>query len=136
MIKKIKSLNIKKWFSKGDEDYAMQLPEEEKADFLLKLNDDEIGILKCENGIWEFQYSQHFLKNRDKFKTIVGFPELDHIYTSETLWPFFRVRIPGLKQPKIQEILEEEKIDKENEVALLKRFGNNTLANPYHLFVL
>jgi len=41
--------------------------------------------------------------------------------------------IPGLKQPKIQEILEEENIDKNDEVALLYRFGRRTTSNPYIL---
>ena len=44
-------------------------------------------------------------------------------------------RIPGLKQPAIKEILEKESIDKENEAALLVRFGRKTIANPYELYL-
>lgn len=49
----------------------------------------------------------------------------DKTYKSEELWPFFRIRIPGLEQPSVQEILERENIDKNDEVELLKRFGKN-----------
>jgi hypothetical protein len=54
-------------------------------------------------------------------------------YTSPTLWPFFRVRIPGLKQPAVREIILKENLDIENEAALLKRFGERTISNRYIL---
>lgn len=127
---------IKKWLSKSDEDYAMHLPTDEKVTFLLKLGDVEVGKLICQNGIWKFSYSYDFKNNADKYNSLVGFSDVNKTYESDTLWPFFRLRIPGLKQPKIQEILEFENIDKENEVALLKRFGKKTIANPYSLFTL
>ena len=69
----------------------------------------------------------------DIYNRIIGFPDLDKTYKSELLWPFFQVRIPGLKQPAIQEILKNEKIDEFNEVQLLKRFGKKIIANPYEL---
>lgn len=127
---------IKKWFSKSDEDYAMHLPENETASFVLSLKEIKIGILSCESGQWEFKYSDSFKDKKGEYKTIVGFPDVEKIYKTATLWPFFRLRIPGLKQPAIQEILEEEDIDKENEVELLKRFGKKTIANPYSLLLL
>jgi len=49
------------------------------------------------------------------------------------LWPFFGIRIPGLKQPAIQEILRNENIETDNDVELLKRFGQKTISNPYEL---
>ena len=60
-------------------------------------------------------------------------PDLDKVYKKETLWPFFLVRIPGLKQPAIKEIIEKENIDSQNEAALLKRFGKHSISNPYEL---
>ncbi|KAK6033622.1 hypothetical protein OSTOST_00220 [Ostertagia ostertagi] len=45
------------------------------------------------------------------------------------------IRIPGLKQPAIQEILKREKIDSGNDIELLKRFGQKTISNPYELMV-
>ena len=125
---------LRDWFSKGDEDLAMQLPENELAAFILKVDDIDIGELHCEDGEWVFEYTDEF-KSNEEYKRIIGFPKLDQKYTKKTLWPFFRIRIPGLKQPAVKEIIEDEGIDVENEVALLKRFGRETISNPYILEV-
>jgi HipA-like protein len=124
---------IKKWFGKGDEDIATHLPKEEKATFILTVDDFKMGILHCENGIWEFKYTDEFKKRSKEYTLIVGFPDIDKTYRSETLWPFFRIRIPGLKQASVQEVIKKEQIDQENEAALLKRFGRKTISNPYEL---
>ena len=123
------------WFSKGEDDLEMQvqLPVNEEAKFNLTVDDISIGTLYCNKGEWFFKYSNDFKKHSNEYNRIVGFPDLNKTYKNETLWPFFQIRIPGLKQPAIQEILEKEKIDKTNEVALLKRFGFKTISNPYQL---
>lgn len=123
------------WFSKNDEEYDMRvhLPENEKAKFFLIVDDIRVGVLQCESGEWYFKYTDDFKRHSDEYNRIVGFPDLDKTYKNKILWPFFQVRIPELKQPAIQEILEEENIDETNEVALLKRFGKKTIANPYEL---
>jgi HipA-like protein len=123
------------WFSKSEDDFEMQvqLPKDEEAKFILMVDNIRIGILYCEKGEWYFKYTDDFKTHSDEYNRITGFPDLNKTYKSDTLWPFFQIRIPGLKQPAIQEILEKEKIDKENEVALLKRFGKKTITNPYEL---
>lgn len=128
MIKKL----IKKWFSKEDEDSSGHLSEDELAKFILKVDNIEVGLLYCENGEWFFKYSEEFKKHLD-YNRIVGFPDLNKVYKSEELWPFFQIRIPGLKQPAIQEILKKENIDESDEVKLLKRFGRKSISNPYEL---
>ena len=125
-------LNFKKWFSKGDNELTIS-PKEETGTFILKVDDINLGILKHENGEWTFKYTQEFQNRSNEYNHIVGFPKLDKVYHSETLWPFFLIRIPGLKQPAVQEIIRKENIDKDNEVQLLKRFGLKTIANPYEL---
>ena len=125
---------IKSWFSKGEEDMATYLPSDENATFVLKISDIDVGILHCENGVWEFSYTDEFKNLHNKeYKNIAAFPQLEKTYKKETLWPFFRIRIPGLKQPSIKKIIEEENIDTSSEVALLKRFGQHTISNPYEL---
>lgn len=122
------------WFSKDDEfDIQVHLPKDEEAKFILQVDGIRIGILYCEKGSWFFKYADDFKEHAEEYNLITGFPDLDKTYQSDNLWPFFQIRIPGLKQPAIQEILENEKIDKENEVALLKRFGYKTITNPYQL---
>ena len=126
---------FKKWFSKGDEDYETHLPQKEKATFVLLVDEIVIGLLHCENGIWEFKYSEEFKQKGNEYNLITGFPDLNKVYQSSTLWPFFRIRIPGLKQSSVQEILKKENIDPNNEVELLKKFGRKTIANPYELLL-
>jgi HipA-like protein len=129
---------FKKWLlSKSEEEdvYEIypQLPKEEDAKFQLKVDNISIGILSCSEGVWHFKYSDEFKRHSNEYNHIVGFSDLDKTYQSEVLWPFFQIRIPGLKQPAVQEILKKERIDENNEVALLRRFGRRTISNPYEL---
>lgn len=131
MIKKL--IN---WFSKGEEDHGHTFgpDKNQNIDFILKVDDVEVAKLRCVNGIWEFQYTEGF-KNQffKEYNRIAGFPDLYKTYKRESLWPFFLIRIPGLKQPAIKEIIEKEKIDSNDEAALLKRFGKHSISNPYEL---
>lgn len=129
MLKKLKS-----WFGKNPDEQAVQLPKDKDATFLLLVDGIKVGYLSSRQGEWFFTYSEDFKQHPD-YNLITGFPELNKVYKSEELWPFFRIRIPGLKQPVVQEILEQENIDKDDEVELLKRFGKKTIANPYELVV-
>jgi len=126
---------FKNWFSKSEGDFEMQnqLPKEEAAKFILSVDNIHIGTLHCDKGEWYFKYTDEFKGHSEEYNRIVGFPDLNKTYKSESLWPFFQIRIPGLKQPAIQEILAGENIDQNNEVALLKRFGKKTISNPYVL---
>lgn len=123
------------WFSKSGDDFEMQvqLPQNEDGKFILMVDGMRIGTLYCEKGEWYFKYTDDFKKHSDEYNHIVGFPDLNKTYKSDSLWPFFQIRIPGLKQPAVQEIIAKEKIDQTNEVALLKRFGKKSISNPYEL---
>lgn len=123
---------FKKLFAKDEGDEA-KLPEGEKDTFVLKVDDIDLGVLQCDGGEWIFHYTDEFKKHQDEYSRIIGFSDLDKEYRSPVLWPFFRIRIPGLKQPAVQEILKKENIDEHNEAALLRRFGKETIANPYEL---
>lgn len=122
------------WFSKGEDfDLQGELPKNEEAKFVLKVDDIRVGNLYCNQGEWFFKYSDEFKNHSDVYNRIIGFPDMDKTYKSELLWPFFQIRIPGLKQPAIQEIIKRENIDQYNEVELLKRFGHKNVTNPYEL---
>ncbi len=120
----------RKLFSKSDDYFAVD--QSHTFRFILKIDDIPVGYLETENGYWKFYYSDEF-KNQNEYRRLTGFSDLNKTYKSEELWPFFKTRIPGLKQPMIQEIIEKEKLDKNNEAALLRRFGNRTMTNPYIL---
>jgi HipA-like protein len=124
---------LKKWFSKDEGEVASYLPKDENASFELIVDNLKLGILKCEGGEWIFKYTDEFKKHKDEYNRIIGFPDLNKTYYSDYLWSFFQVRIPGLKQPAVREILKNEHIDENNEVELLKRFGRKTISNPYEL---
>lgn len=124
---------LKKFFSKSEDENTLHLPKNENVTFILTIDDIEVGVLHCERGIWEFKYSDEFKTHSNEYTRIVGFPDLDKVYQSDSLWPFFSIRIPGLKQPAVQEVIKMENIDQDNEVALLKRFGKRTISNPYEL---
>jgi len=127
MIKKI----VKKiWSSNSHED--VHTPSNEIASFVLMYKEIEIGTLQIKDSIWKFEYSLEFQKQND-LSPIVDFPDKNKAYESEQLWPFFSYRIPGLSQPDVKEILKEEAIDKNNEVALLKKFGKFSVYNPFKL---
>lgn len=103
--------------------------------FDLFLKNLKVGILSYakEDGVWYFEYSEEFKKNKDNFNLIIGFPDINKRYQSEILWPFFNIRIPGLKQPKVKEILQKENINPEDSVQLLERFGKKSISNPFEL---
>ncbi len=82
--------------------------------------------------MWYFEYADTFRKQPD-VRPMTDFPNIDKVYTSDDLWPFFAVRIPGLGQPSVVRVLEKEQIDSGNEIELLKRFGKMTVANPFEL---
>lgn len=123
---------FKKLFRKEDEPPLSIKKDIGNASFLVKVDDLIVGCLKFENGLWEFSYSKSF-KEQEKYYRLVGFSDLDKTYRSDELWPFFKIRIPGLKQPLVKEILKKENIDPTDEVGLLKRFGRITSTNPYLL---
>jgi len=102
--------------------------------FVLKYKTLVIGELHIQNGVWTFAYSEAF-KTQTEISPLVDFPVKEKVYESAHLWPLFLSRIPGLKQPQVQDLILQEKIDPENEAALLERFGGKTIANPFTLAV-
>ena len=132
---------IKKWITKGDEIHLNAYSEAklnwggDSAKFYLHLDDFKVGELTFKNDKWSFQYSEEFKTTSNNLNLIIGFPDVNKVYLSQELWPFFKIRIPGLKQPMVREILIKENIEDNNQVKLLKRFGKRTISNPYELDV-
>lgn len=105
--------------------------------FNLFLKDLKVGVLSYskENGTWYFEYSEEFKHNSNNYNLIIGFPDINKRYESDRLWPFFNIRIPGLQQPKVKEILIKENISPDDNVQLLERFGKRSISNPFELEV-
>lgn len=122
----------KKYLWKEDGRENLLTPRDVKAVFKLMYDDLEIGTLVLSEGNWRFAYSQAF-KKQEHLKPLVDFPDINKVYHSEELPPFFAHRIPGLGQPKVKRIIQKENIDAQNEVELLKRFGKLSISNPFQL---
>jgi HipA-like protein len=120
----------KLWKSEGQESFFT--PKNFEAVFELWYKELMIGILSLKDEIWSFQYSEAF-KQQDRIKPLPDFPDVNKVYQSKELYPFFIQRIPSLNQPKVKETIKKEKIDEANIVELLKRFGQLSINNPFKL---
>jgi HipA-like protein len=100
--------------------------------FELGYKELEIGTLTFNDGEWVFKYSDEF-KNQTEIQPMIDFPDTNKTYRSDELWPFFLSRIPGLSQPAVKELLRKEKINEDDEAALLKRFGKTSITSPFTL---
>lgn len=109
-------------------------PQDSRARFELRYGTLSVGELWIEDGVWHFNYSEAF-RRQDDVKPLIDFPDPEpkEPYTSDELWPYFAVRIPGLAQPAIQRALEALDIDPNNEVDLLRTFGKKTIGDPFTL---
>ena len=125
-------IRLRRFLLKAEGHEEIQTPEGISQEFTLFYRHHHIGTLALKNGRWSFFYSEYF-KTKLPIQPLSDFPEVKNIYAFEELHPFFLQRIPSLKQRKIKEIIEKEKLDIHNEVELLKRFGKLTISNPFIL---
>lgn len=123
----------KRLFSNEDQEEIVTDPHKEYL-FSLRLKKLEIGVLTLEKGIWTFRYTDEF-RQQSQIRPLINFPNLDKVYQSDTLWPFFLHRIPGQGQPRVQEIIKKENLDPKDAGLLLQRFGEYSIANPFRLVV-
>ncbi|MEX2411999.1 MAG: HipA N-terminal domain-containing protein [Candidatus Paceibacterota bacterium] len=128
MVKLLKK--IKSFIPRGLEKSTVK--EHEYAHFTISYKDLKVGTLELKDDLWHFAYSEAF-KNQEQISPLPDFPDVNKIYTKEELWPFFIIRIPSLKQPKVQKIISKEEIDSTSQVELLKRFGEKSISNPFQL---
>jgi HipA-like protein len=103
--------------------------------FEVRLHNFVIGRLAFQDEEWTFAYSEEFQENAI-CEPLICFPILNKVYKSKSLWPFFLARIPGLKQPAIQKVIQQEKIDPNDLPSLLQRFGKKAIQNPFELNVI
>jgi HipA-like protein len=118
------------FFQSEDQATEMPTPQNISVVFALTYQKLLIGKLSLENGVWTFAYSEEF-KNQHIIKPIIGFPDTNSIYQATSLFPFFAARIPSLQRLKIQNVISNN--TPTDEVSLLKRFGKQTITNPYLL---
>lgn len=125
---------IKKFLRRfgADEMGELQTPADVDATFVLRYEDLDIGTLRLHEGQWVFEYTEAF-KEQSSVKPLVAFGDTRRRYVAESLWPFFIARLPSAAQPEIRQTIEREGLDGSSSLALLRRFGERTIANPFVL---
>lgn len=107
-------------------------PRDEDAEFVLAYEELPVGYLRLHEGRWQYRYAREF-RHQSQVKPLVDFPDVDKVYESTDLWPFFLSRIPSLAQPQVQEVIHKEGLDEHSDVDLLRRFGTRSISNPFVL---
>ena len=85
---------IKVFWHDSDET-NLQAVKGSKGRFDLLLGSLLVGVLLYDDGMWSFSYSDEY-KAQSKYEPLVNFPNLDQVYKSDQLWPFFASRLPGV----------------------------------------
>ncbi|MFV1980230.1 MAG: HipA N-terminal domain-containing protein [Rhodothermia bacterium] len=111
---------------------SLHTPKDAVAEFQLSYNNLNVGTLTVRDGLWVFSYSADF-KKQQVVSPLVDFRDVGKIYEAEDLWPFFSIRIPSKEQAAVKEAIKNGRVDANNEVGLLKLFGEKTIANPFRL---
>ena len=102
------------------------------AQFVLVLGRLPILILSRTLDGWTMRYTEVF-KNQKRVAPLVPFPDVNKVYRSTELWPFFSVRIPSIARPEVQRTVREEHLDYDDVAAMLRRFGRKSVADPFEL---
>jgi HipA-like protein len=85
--------------------------------------------LEFEAGTWTFRYDEEY-KGRSDLRPIEGFDEVDKIYRSSLLFPFFAVRIPDVERADIKLTLERAHVRHPDAIDLLRIFGRRVVSSP------
>jgi hypothetical protein len=102
------------------------------AEFVLVLGRLPMLILSRNSQGWTMRYTEAF-KMQSRIAPLVPFPDVNKVYRSPELWPFFSVRIPSIARPEVQRTVREEHLDYDDVAAMLRRFGRKSVADPFEL---
>lgn len=102
----------------------------------LKYKNLVIGELSYIDNFYQFNYSEEFklqTTSKNGLIPLTEFSDINKTYRSKYLFPAFECRLPSQKQPKIQKIITEEKLDFNNKIEMLLRFGKTCITNSFKL---
>jgi hypothetical protein len=89
-----------------------------------------VGSLTYRAGLWTFAYDEAFKAQREAFHPIEGFNDVDKVYESTILFPFFAVRIPDIRRSDIRQAIERAHMTDPDLPDLLALFGRRTISSP------
>ncbi len=87
-----------------------------------------VGYLDFRDGVWTFRYDETFKKRG--IRPIEGFDDVEKVYRSPALFPFFAVRIPDVDRTDVRRKLQEQRVRDPQQTDLLRIFGRRVLSSP------
>jgi hypothetical protein len=88
-----------------------------------------VGRLEFDGRMWTFAYDDEY-KSRHDLRPIEGFDDLDRVYQSSVLFPFFAVRIPDIDREDVRRRLEHDRVRDPDPSDLLRLFGRRVVSSP------
>ena len=85
-----------------------------------------LGRLYKENDQFVFQYDPEYVG-----EPISAFPWVNREYRSDTLWPFFAVRIPPLEREDVRKTISELSLRGDQTIEILDAVARLSATNPY-----
>ena len=89
----------------------------------------KVGHLSFDGTEWAFEYDADF-KDHDELRPLENFEDLERVYRSRRLFPFFAVWLPYAQRLALQDILSRERVDGGDLVGLLRLFGRKVASSP------
>lgn len=89
----------------------------------------EVGELTFDGTAWAFAYSDDYRRHED-LRPIEGFPDLDRVYRSTVLFPFFAVRVPDAEREDVKRKLQADRVQDPEPSDLLRIFGRRVVSSP------
>lgn len=88
-----------------------------------------VGRLEYDGKMWVFAYTEEYKKRAD-LRPIEGFDDLDRVYRSSLLFPFFAVRIPDVERKDVRMKLAQARVKDPEPTDLLRIFGRQVVSSP------
>jgi HipA-like protein len=89
-----------------------------------------VGRLDYNGEMWTFAYDDEYKRRSDSLRPVEGFDDVEKVYRSSILFPFFAVRIPDADRPDVRKRLSEEHIINPDASDLLRLFGRRVVSSP------
>jgi HipA-like protein len=88
-----------------------------------------VGYLEYDGRMWGFRYADEY-KRRTDLRPIEGFDDLEKVYRSSVLFPFFAVRIPDTDRKDVRMKLAQHRLKHADPTDLLRIFGRQVVSSP------
>lgn len=89
-----------------------------------------VGTLTVEGDEFVFVYDTEFATN-PTVRPLVGFSQLDKVYRSNELWPFFKTRIPPVDRDDVRVQLQQSNVEASDTLRVLGTVARAAIASPY-----